>query len=672
MKGFDSSVRLVFEPLPPQGGSGMNIPLPGEGDWNDLPPVGPALSMSLKSAVTEGHARPSSDPGGRIVGAGGMVIDGDVLGCPCPDCKALIPIRLWLMVADCWRCKASIELTEQQEREATRLIKQRDQARRNTTGNGRTAPAPAAIRSISAPPREDAAPSRAVPPPTPAQRRAPAESPPRVATAEQPIGTRKKARATAAVGSTDVFLREAFRDLPAWLISLLLHMALLVILGLIPSPEQHKVERLTLSTQLNTKDALGGEKVRDPNTDEEIIIDLPIPKKPRTDEERRRIIKADQDARELRLDPNQPYPNLPTMDAKIRQINSGRAAGGLAARDPRVRRQMVTAEGGTTLTEAAVARGLRYMAKVQNKDGSWSFRGERGATGLALMAFLGAGQTSDVGFYKDEVSKGVGYLLKLQKPNGDLSGKTSSNQRMYIHAQAAIALCELFAMVGDESLREPAQRSVDFIVKSQYADGGWRYDPNARKQRGDTSVVGWQLMALHSAKLATLDVPETTFNNVEDFLDTVQKAKDSRGRAVTVGSRYAYQFNRPPTHVMTAEALLCRQYLGWSDSHPGFDSAARYLLKSHPPQRSAPEMYYWYYATQMLHHLGGEHWRQWNEKMRDVLVNTQEPAGRHEGSWPVRGGHSAAGGRLYMTALAVCCLEVYYRHLPIYRKVTVE
>ena len=262
------------------------------------------------------------------------------------------------------------------------------------------------------------------------------------------------------------------------------------------------------------------------------------------------------------------------------------------------------------------------------------------------MAFLGAGQTSDVGMYQDEVSRGVGYLLKLQKPDGDLSGNTSNNQRMYIHAQAAIALCELFAMIGDESLREPAQRSVDFIVKSQYADGGWRYNPNTTRQRGDTSVVGWQLMALHSAKLATLDVPEATFYRIEDFLDTVQKAKDSRGRPVTVGSRYAYQFNRPETHVMTAEALLCRQYLGWPDTHPGFASAARYLLKDHPPKLSAPEMYYWYYATQMLHHLGGDPLRKWNEKMRDVLVYSQEPGGAHEGSWSPRGGHSAAGGRL--------------------------
>ena len=87
-------------------------------------------------------------------------------------------------------------------------------------------------------------------------------------------------------------------------------------------------------------------------------------------------------------------------------------------------------------------------------------------------------------------------------------------------------------MTGDEALRQPAQKAIDFIVAAQYPDGGWRYEPNqelrGREQRGDTSVVGWQLMAMQSARAAKLKVPVETFELSSHFLDSVQ----SQGRRV--------------------------------------------------------------------------------------------------------------------------------------------
>ena len=99
---------------------------------------------------------------------------------------------------------------------------------------------------------------------------------------------------------------------------------------------------------------------------------------------------------------------------------------------------------------------------------------------------------------------------------------------------------------------------------------------------------------------------------------------------------------------------------------------AQYLIDNHMPSRYDKNMYYWYYATQTLHHIGGPLWNKWNLKMRDVLVDTQEKGGRYAGSWKPEGGHASAGGRLYMTALATCTLEVYYRHLPIFRQIDVD
>ena len=96
------------------------------------------------------------------------------------------------------------------------------------------------------------------------------------------------------------------------------------------------------------------------------------------------------------------------------------------------------------------------------------------------------------------------------------------------------------------------------------------------------------------------------------------------------------------------------------------------MLESHPPRRNELGIYYWYYATQTLHHYGGQEWEQWTSHMRDVLVDTQQKEGHAAGSWSPLGQHSDAGGRVYQTALSACTLEVYYRHLPIFRQVKVE
>ena len=83
-------------------------------------------------------------------------------------------------------------------------------------------------------------------------------------------------------------------------------------------------------------------------------------------------------------------------------------------------------------------------------------------------------------------------------------------------------------------------------------------------------------------------------------------------------------------------------------------------------------MYFNYYATQVLHHLGGSGWQRWNLRMRDYLVDTQEQTGHERGSWYFKEAWSDRGGRLYTTTLSILTLEVYYRYLPMYGERFVE
>ncbi|MCH5376805.1 MAG: hypothetical protein JJ992_22795, partial [Planctomycetes bacterium] len=121
---------------------------------------------------------------------------------------------------------------------------------------------------------------------------------------------------------------------------------------------------------------------------------------------------------------------------------------------------------------------------------------------------------------------------------------------------------------------------------------------------------------------------------------------------------------------LTAAGLLTRQYLGWKKDEPDLLAGCRYLMQHLPPETDSNlgSIYYYYYATQVLHHMEGPDFDLWNHRMREHLIRTQEQAGHKAGSWNPQGtDYGARGGRLYATSMALFTLQVYYRHLPMYR-----
>ncbi|MCY2991689.1 MAG: hypothetical protein NTY19_28020, partial [Planctomycetota bacterium] len=202
----------------------------------------------------------------------------------------------------------------------------------------------------------------------------------------------------------------------------------------------------------------------------------------------------------------------------------------------------------------------------------------------------------------------------------------------------------------------PAQKAIDFICNAQQAGGGWRYAPG---QPGDTTVFGWQLMALKSARLAGLNVPRSHFYLCEKFLDHVQSEK---------GAGYGYmKTGKQPSP--TAVGLLMRMYLGWGQDDPRLARGVEYLQKLGPAPN---DMYFNFYVSQVLHHYGGDGWNKWNQKLRDRLIATQSRHGHEHGSWYFQDQHGQAGGRLYTTAMCLLTLEVYYRYMPLYGQRPVE
>jgi hypothetical protein len=164
-------------------------------------------------------------------------------------------------------------------------------------------------------------------------------------------------------------------------------------------------------------------------------------------------------------------------------------------------------------------------------------------------------------------------------------------------------------------------------------------------------------MALKSGAMGNLVVPHETFRMANSFLDSM---------AVNNGAYYGYDqatASIEGREATTAVGLLCRMYLGWPKEHPGMQEGVKYLSARGP---SVDDLYYSYYATQVLRQHGGAEWTKWNTAMRDGLINAQTKEGHAAGSWYSAKGHNLKGGRLYCTAMSAMILEVYYRHMPLY------
>jgi hypothetical protein len=329
--------------------------------------------------------------------------------------------------------------------------------------------------------------------------------------------------------------------------------------------------------------------------------------------------------------------------------------------------------GGTEGSEAAVQNALLWFKNHQNRDGSWSLHMLHGgcscpnpgtlnsdiaATAMALLPFLGAGHTHQEGAYRKEVEAGLYYIASRQQRDGALFEPAGG--RMYSHGLASIVLCEAYAMTKDRQLALPAQRALNFIAYAQDpVGGGWRYVPH---EPGDTSVVGWQLIALKSGHMGQLEIFPQTLERAIRFLDYVQSDD---------GAAYGYKSpGEELSSATTAIGLLCRMYLGWGHDEPALARGIERLTQRGPSEK---DMYYNYYATQVMRHYGGEPWEKWNSQMRDMLVKTQAKQGHQAGSWHMGNNSSAdQGGRLYSTSMATMILEVYYRHMTIYKQEAAE
>ncbi len=360
-------------------------------------------------------------------------------------------------------------------------------------------------------------------------------------------------------------------------------------------------------------------------------------------------------------------------------------------RAPEQKARALELHGGDEHTEEAVARGLDYLARIQQRAGNWGkldgFDNKYGQvavgkTGLALLAFLGAGNTQSSNTrHSAVVARAVDALIALQDPGTGHFGRSDA----YSHGIATYALAEDLAMTGDARVRAALEPALRHILAEQNTaedprlSGGWSYyfpDGHVFDRWPRTAISAWQVMALESARLSGLTVPDATFEAARRFLENARNPEQGNWLYNHDPQRLNSDYSTLPAS--TPAAMFALALLGDDLASQEYAPARAYVLTRAPSgyrftseddfvARGTGNLYFWYYGTLAMFRAGGADWTRWNEAMKRTLL----PAQARDGSWePIdpyaRYAQDSASDKSYTSALCVLSLEVYYRYyLPL-------
>jgi hypothetical protein len=313
---------------------------------------------------------------------------------------------------------------------------------------------------------------------------------------------------------------------------------------------------------------------------------------------------------------------------------------------------------GSELTPAVVAaaeRGLDYLAKVQNSDGSYGRSGgyvsHAGITALAGIAFLSQGSQPERGKYGKNVALALDFIVKHTGRSGLIIGESVDHGPMYGQGFATLFLAEAYGTSPRPEVRDKLSRAVDLIVRTQNDQGGWRYQPV--KLDADLSVTICEIMALRAARNAGIKVPKATIDRALKYV------KDSQNP----DGGFSYTLESHLSGFPRSAAGVCSLYNCGIYSGPELDRGLRYVFKTLPGGRGdmASQGYYFYgnyYATQAMFIAGGDYWKKWWPAISSDLVKKQGK----DGSW------SGEAGQEFATAMGCIILQIPNRYLPILQR----
>lgn len=338
-------------------------------------------------------------------------------------------------------------------------------------------------------------------------------------------------------------------------------------------------------------------------------------------------------------------------------------SGLFAARTNQGRKRSLRKFGGSTATESAVLKALRWLKNTQSSNGSWSKSQPDAMSGLALLAFLAHGETPLSEEFGPTVQRAMQYLTNrmMSVPDSQHTGLV----RAYVNGIVSYSLSEAYGLTKIPFLKPAMEKGVGFIVRGQQKQtGGWDYRYN-KGRRWDLSVAGWQVQAMKAGYVAGADVP--------GLLDAIEHSIHFLKKVTYKDGRFGYSSPGSGSWGMQGAGTLCLQLIG-----EGSSSEARAGVKNisandqvvwddkKEHRGHSNPTYNWYYETQAMFHAGTSHWKKWNKVFSETLVRKQKSDGHWDCPGKV-GKDTPEYDPWYTTCLCCLSLQVYYRYLPTYK-----
>lgn len=304
-------------------------------------------------------------------------------------------------------------------------------------------------------------------------------------------------------------------------------------------------------------------------------------------------------------------------------------------------------------TEEVLKGALNYLASKQTASGSWTGPGGQfpiALTGYSLVAFMATGNQPGEGQYGKSLTNAVQFLLNCVHEDGFIGGPYP-NTNMYEHGIATTALAEVYGQTRNPALRPKLASAVRLILKCQNQLGGWRYPPVMAD--ADISVTVIQVVALRAAKNSGIDVPQPT---IDKAIAYVRSCHDPSGG-------FTYQpGNHQPGFARTAAAVYSLQVCGAYDD-PLIKPASDYLF-AHVDERTQYFTYGNNYAAPAQYMIGGDTWKNWYAKIRNLLIHRV----RREGPLTYWEGIDHMVNSVYATSVYTTILAMPYHYIPLYQR----
>ena len=310
--------------------------------------------------------------------------------------------------------------------------------------------------------------------------------------------------------------------------------------------------------------------------------------------------------------------------------------------------------------DTAIVRGLEFLARNQNADGSFMKDGPRIAvTALCVMSFLASGHVPGDGRYGQDVRRGIDYIVAAFPADGYV-GRTDSS-RMYGQGIITMTLAEAYGVERDpsrrEKLRKVLEKAAKVILEAQKVPkspdqaGGWRYEPGSADS--DLSLSGWNALALRACNNSGVDVPPEAIDRAAAY---VLRCYQSERKG------FSYQPNQQPSPAMTGVGILNLCLMDAAGRQEVADASA-YLTANRVNESSRFSYYSFYYTIHAAFQVGKSTWQTvWTANSEKLVAMQQD-----DGGWP-QSRDAQEPGRMYATAMAVLSLSAPLKLMPVHQR----